>query len=86
MSHIRSVKPSLTKMQKEPSAMDSEDDKLLPFPLTSFMDEAHTGLGLIFLLAVSALCGGIVIWLIVTEGIRHNSVQGHDSSDSKHTH
>jgi len=50
------------------------------------MDEAHTGLGLIFLLAVSALCGGIVIWLIVTEGIRHNSIQGQDSSESKHTH
>ncbi|MDA0859153.1 MAG: hypothetical protein O3B89_06940 [Verrucomicrobia bacterium] len=50
------------------------------------MDEARTGLGLIFLLGVSALCGGIVIWLIVTEGIRHNSAQAHDSSDSKHTH
>jgi hypothetical protein len=50
------------------------------------MDEARTGLGLIFLLAVSALCGGIVIWLIVTEGIRHNSAQAHDSSESKHTH
>jgi hypothetical protein len=50
------------------------------------MDEGHTGLGLIFLLAAFALCGGIVIWLIVTEGIRHNSVRGHDSSESKHTH
>ena len=36
------------------------------------MDEGHTGLGLIFLLAAFALCGGIVIWLIVTEGIRHS--------------
>ena len=50
------------------------------------MDEGHTGLGLIFLLAAFALCGGIVIWLIVTEGIRHNSAQAHDSSESKHTH
>jgi len=35
------------------------------------MDEAHTGLGLIFLLVAFVVCGGIVIWLIVSEGIRH---------------
>jgi len=35
------------------------------------MDEAHTGLGLIFLLVSFIVCGGIVIWLIVSEGIRH---------------
>ena len=39
------------------------------------MDEARTGLGLIFLLGVSALCGGIVIWLIVTEGIHDRFVE-----------
>lgn len=36
------------------------------------MDEGHTGLGLIFLLAAFALCGGIVIWLIISEGLRHS--------------
>jgi hypothetical protein len=50
------------------------------------MDEAHTGLGLIFLLAVSALCGGIVIWLIVSEGIRHSRTDGRESSGSHPTH
>jgi|GEM_PF-1537969 len=50
------------------------------------MDEAHTGLGLIFLLAVSALCGGIVIWLIVTEGIRHSRTNGQESPGSPHSH
>jgi hypothetical protein len=48
------------------------------------MDEAHTGLGLIFLLAVSALCGGIVIWLIVTEGIRHNQANPQDNTPNHH--
>ena len=48
------------------------------------MDEAHTGLGLIFLLAVSALCGGIVIWLIVTEGIRHNHANHQDNTGNHH--
>jgi hypothetical protein len=42
------------------------------------MDEAHTGLGLIFLLVAFVVCGGIVIWLIVSEGIRHTR----HSSDS----
>jgi hypothetical protein len=50
------------------------------------MDEGNTGLGLIFLLAAFALCGGIVIWLIVTEGIRHNSIQDQDTTESKHSH
>jgi hypothetical protein len=35
------------------------------------MDEAHTGLGLVFLLLAFAVCGGVVIWLIISEGIRH---------------
>jgi len=48
------------------------------------MDEAHTGLGLIFLLAVSALCGGIVIWLIVSEGIRHNQTNHQDNNANHH--
>ncbi len=48
------------------------------------MDEARTGLGLIFLLAVSALCGGIVIWLIVTEGIRHNRTASQDTPTNHH--
>lgn len=39
------------------------------------MDEAHTGLGLIFLLLAFVVCGGIVIWLIVSEGIRHSRQQ-----------
>ena len=43
------------------------------------MDEAHTGLGLIFLLLAFVVCGGIVIWLIVSEGIRHTR-QTSDSS------
>ena len=43
------------------------------------MDEAHTGLGLIFLLVAFVVCGGIVIWLIVSEGIRHTR-QSSDSS------
>ena len=46
------------------------------------MDEAHTGLGLIFLLAAFALCGGIVIWLIVSEGIRHSRTACQDSNHS----
>ena len=50
------------------------------------MDEGHTGLGLIFLLAAFALCGGIVIWLIISEGIRHNTAQGQDSAESSHPH
>jgi len=36
------------------------------------MDEGNTGLGLIFILGAFALCGGIVIWLIISEGLRHN--------------
>ena len=35
------------------------------------MDEARTGLGLIFLLVAFLVRGGIVIWLIISEGIRH---------------
>lgn len=50
------------------------------------MDEGNTGLGLIFLLASFALCGGIVIWLIISEGIRHNTAQGQDSTDSSRPH
>jgi len=47
-----------------------------PFRLyKSFMDEAHTGLGLIFLLIAFIVCGGIVIWLIISEGIRHTRQQ-----------
>ena len=30
-----------------------------------------SGLGLIFLLVAFLVCGGIVIWLIISEGIRH---------------
>lgn len=44
------------------------------------MDEAHTGLGLIFLLLAFAVCGGIVIWLIVSEGIRHTRQSSETSS------
>lgn len=51
-----------------------------PSPIyKSSMDEAHTGLGLIFLLLAFVVCGGIVIWLIVSEGIRHTR-QSSDSS------
>jgi hypothetical protein len=48
------------------------------------MDEGHTGLGLIFLLAAFALCGGIVIWLIVTEGIRHSRSSPQDNQTNHH--
>ncbi len=48
------------------------------------MDEGHTGLGLIFLLAAFALCGGIVIWLIVTEGIRHSRSTLQDNQTNHH--
>lgn len=48
------------------------------------MDEGHTGLGLIFLLAAFALCGGIVIWLIVTEGIRHTRSTPQDNQTNHH--
>ncbi len=47
------------------------------------MDEGHTGLGLIFLLAAFALCGGIVIWLIVTEGIRHSRSTPQDNQTNQ---
>ena len=50
------------------------------------MDEAHTGLGLIFLLLAFAVCGGIVIWLIVSEGIRHTRTTGGDSAGSPSSH
>jgi len=50
------------------------------------MDEAQTGLGLIFLLAAFALCGGIVIWLIVSEGIRHSRTDGRESAGSHLSH
>jgi hypothetical protein len=50
------------------------------------MDEARTGLGLLFLLAAFALCGGIVIWLIVSEGIRHSRTTGQESPPSSHSH
>ena len=53
---------------------------------TRNMDEAQTGLGLIFLLAAFALCGGIVIWLIVSEGIRHSRTDGEGSSGSHPYH
>lgn len=46
------------------------------------MDEARTGLGLIFLLVAFIVCGGIVIWLIVSEGIRHTR---HSSESSPHS-
>ena len=49
------------------------------------MDEAHTGLGLIFLLLAFVVCGGIVIWLIVSEGIRHTRASGEDSPGSAHS-
>jgi hypothetical protein len=48
------------------------------------MDEGRTGLGLIFLLAAFALCGGIVIWLIVTEGIRHSRSTPQDNQTNHH--
>jgi len=48
------------------------------------MDEGHTGLGLVFLLAAFALCGGIVIWLIVTEGIRHSRSTPQDNQTNHH--
>jgi hypothetical protein len=48
------------------------------------MDEAHTGLGLLFLLAAFALCGGIVIWLIISEGIRHNHTSPQDTQTNHH--
>jgi len=48
------------------------------------MDEGQTGLGLIFLLAAFALCGGIVIWLIVTEGIRHSRSTPQDNQTNHH--
>lgn len=41
-------------------------------PKEHFVDEAHTGLGLLFLLLAFVVCGGIVIWLIISEGIRHS--------------
>jgi len=50
------------------------------------MDEAHTGLGLIFLLLAFVVCGGIVIWLIVSEGIRHTRTTGRDSAGSPSSH
>jgi len=50
------------------------------------MDEAHTGLGLIFLLLAFAVCGGIVIWLIVSEGIRHTRTSGSNSGSSASSH
>jgi len=57
----------------------------MPHPLYSLrMDEGHTGLGLIFILAAFALCGGIVIWLIVSEGIRHNRLSSQDNNSSTH--
>ena len=39
------------------------------------MDEARTGLGLIFLLVAFIVCGSIVIWLIISEGTRHTRQQ-----------
>jgi hypothetical protein len=50
------------------------------------MDEARTGLGLVFLLLAFAVCGGIVIWLIVSEGIRHTRASGGDSTGSPYSH
>ena len=44
------------------------------------MDEAHTGLGLIFLLLAFVVCGGVVIWLIISEGIRHTRQQAENSN------
>ena len=48
----------------------------------NLMDEARTGLGLIFLLLAFVVCGGIVIWLIVSEGIRHTRQSSEDSTHS----
>jgi len=48
----------------------------------NLMDEARTGLGLIFLLVAFVVCGGIVIWLIVSEGIRHTRQSSEDSPHS----
>jgi hypothetical protein len=48
----------------------------------NLMDEARTGLGLIFLLLAFVVCGGIVIWLIVSEGIRHTRQSSEDSPHS----
>lgn len=54
-----------------------------PFRLyKGVMDEAHTGLGLIFLLLAFIVCGGIVIWLIVSEGIRHTRQSSESSPHS----
>ena len=39
------------------------------------MGGAHTGLGLIFLLLAFVVWGGVVIWLIISEGIRHTRQQ-----------
>lgn len=50
--------------------------------LNVFMDEAHTGLGLVFLLLAFVVCGGVVIWLIVSEGIRHTRQSSDSSSHS----
>jgi len=55
------------------------NDKGVVSILKRGMDEAHTGLGLIFLLLAFVVCGGIVIWLIISEGIRHTR-QSSDSS------
>lgn len=55
-------------------------DKRGSYGLDQVMDEAHTGLGLIFLLLAFAVCGGIVIWLIVSEGIRHTRQSSETSS------
>jgi hypothetical protein len=62
------------------------DDKRRIFIYFGRMDEAHTGLGLLFLLAAFALCGGIVIWLIVSEGIRHSRTASHESHSSSQSH
>jgi len=63
-----------------------ENDKAGALIYERPMDEAHTGLGLIFLLLAFVVCGGIVIWLIVSEGIRHTRTTGGDSTGSPYSH
>jgi len=57
-------------------------DKTPKIALNPPMDEAHTGLGLVFLLLAFVVCGGIVIWLIISEGIRHTRQSSDSSSHS----
>ncbi len=63
------------------SFRDSKDDNLVGLFYKDPMDEAQTGLGLIFLLLAFVVCGGVIIWLIVSEGIRHTR-QGSNQQNS----